>query len=259
MRRSTHESRRCRCPGRRALAPESVSGPVRTGEMEFTAARAARDASCARPRAHSRRAARTQPARRAASCSMPRVSRSPRATTAAPAARTPRPRPWPRRATDARGATAVVTLEPCNHTGRTGPCAEAMVEAGVARVVFAQPDPNPVAAGGEATLRAAGVEVAFGLMEREARALNRAWTFGMEHHRPVRHLEVRRHAGRPQRRRRRHQPLGHLQGGSGRRPPAARAVRRDARRHRHRGGRRPASSPCATSTTSRWPTSRCVR
>ncbi|WP_027862182.1 bifunctional diaminohydroxyphosphoribosylaminopyrimidine deaminase/5-amino-6-(5-phosphoribosylamino)uracil reductase RibD [Marmoricola sp. URHB0036] len=85
---------------------------------------------------------------------------------------------------DARGATAVVTLEPCNHTGRTGPCAQAMVEAGVARVVFAQPDPNPIAAGGESTLRAAGVEVAFGLMEREARALNRAWTFGMEHHRP---------------------------------------------------------------------------
>jgi diaminohydroxyphosphoribosylaminopyrimidine deaminase/5-amino-6-(5-phosphoribosylamino)uracil reductase len=85
---------------------------------------------------------------------------------------------------DARGATAVVTLEPCNHTGRTGPCAEAMVQAGVARVVFAQPDPNPVAAGGEATLREAGVEVAFGLMEREARALNRAWTFSMEHHRP---------------------------------------------------------------------------
>ena len=85
---------------------------------------------------------------------------------------------------DARGATAVVTLEPCNHTGRTGPCAEALAAAGVARVVFAQPDPNPVAAGGEATLREAGVEVAFGLMEREARALNRAWTFGMEHHRP---------------------------------------------------------------------------
>src|SRR6188472_776646 len=85
---------------------------------------------------------------------------------------------------DARGATAVVTLEPCNHVGRTGPCAEAMVEAGVARVVFAQPDPNPVAAGGESTLRAAGVEVVFGLMEREARAVNRAWTFGMEHHRP---------------------------------------------------------------------------
>ena len=84
----------------------------------------------------------------------------------------------------ARGATAVVTLEPCNHTGRTGPCAQALVDAGVARVVFAQPDPNPVATGGERTLRDAGVEVAYGLGEREARELNRAWTFAMEHHRP---------------------------------------------------------------------------
>jgi diaminohydroxyphosphoribosylaminopyrimidine deaminase / 5-amino-6-(5-phosphoribosylamino)uracil reductase len=85
---------------------------------------------------------------------------------------------------DARDATAVVTLEPCNHTGRTGPCAVALVEAGVRRVVFAQPDPNPIASGGEATLRTAGVDVAYGLMEHEARALNRSWTFGMEHHRP---------------------------------------------------------------------------
>ncbi len=84
----------------------------------------------------------------------------------------------------ARGTTAVVTLEPCHHTGRTGPCSRALVEAGVARVVFAQPDPNPVATGGEAGLRAAGVEVAFGLMERESRALNRAWTFALEHGRP---------------------------------------------------------------------------
>ncbi len=85
---------------------------------------------------------------------------------------------------DARGATAVVTLEPCHHTGRTGPCTQALLEAGVARVVFAQPDPNPVARGGETALRTAGVPVEFGLMEREARALNRAWTFAMEHHRP---------------------------------------------------------------------------
>jgi diaminohydroxyphosphoribosylaminopyrimidine deaminase/5-amino-6-(5-phosphoribosylamino)uracil reductase len=84
----------------------------------------------------------------------------------------------------ARGTTAVVTLEPCAHTGRTGPCTEALIEAGVARVVFAQPDPNQVASGGEASLRAAGVDVAFGLLEREARALNRAWTFAMEHDRP---------------------------------------------------------------------------
>ena len=85
---------------------------------------------------------------------------------------------------DARGATAVVTLEPCHHTGRTGPCSQALIDAGIGRVVFAQPDPNQVAAGGETGLRDAGVQVEFGLMEREARALNRAWTFAMEHHRP---------------------------------------------------------------------------
>ncbi|HWU32134.1 MAG TPA: bifunctional diaminohydroxyphosphoribosylaminopyrimidine deaminase/5-amino-6-(5-phosphoribosylamino)uracil reductase RibD [Marmoricola sp.] len=84
----------------------------------------------------------------------------------------------------ARGATAIVTLEPCNHTGRTGPCAVALMNAGVKRVVFAQPDPNPVAQGGAETLRAAGIEVEFGLLENEARRLNRAWTFALEHERP---------------------------------------------------------------------------
>lgn len=85
----------------------------------------------------------------------------------------------------ARGATAVVTLEPCNHTGRTGPCAQALVDAGVARVVFAQADPNPVATGGSATLRQAGVDVHEGLLAEEAEALNRAWTFGIAHGRPM--------------------------------------------------------------------------
>src|SRR4051794_15993037 len=80
----------------------------------------------------------------------------------------------------ARGTTAVVTLEPCNHTGRTGPCAQALVDAGVRRVVFAQPDPNPTAAGGAETLRAAGIEVASGLMHEQARALNRFWTFAVD-------------------------------------------------------------------------------
>lgn len=84
----------------------------------------------------------------------------------------------------ARGATAVVTLEPCNHTGRTGPCVDALLAAGVRRVVYAQGDPNPVAAGGEQRLRAAGVEVSGGLLETEARSLNRAWTFALEHRRP---------------------------------------------------------------------------
>jgi diaminohydroxyphosphoribosylaminopyrimidine deaminase/5-amino-6-(5-phosphoribosylamino)uracil reductase len=84
----------------------------------------------------------------------------------------------------ARGATAVVTLEPCNHTGRTAPCAQALVEAGVARVVYAQADPNPVAAGGATTLRNAGVEVAGGLDAEQARAVNEMWTFAVEHQRP---------------------------------------------------------------------------
>src|SRR3954453_19764466 len=84
----------------------------------------------------------------------------------------------------ARGTTAVVTLEPCAHTGRTGPCAVALRDAGVRRVVLAQDDPNPVAAGGPALLRGAGVEVEHGLMVEQARALNRVWTFAVEHGRP---------------------------------------------------------------------------
>ncbi|KQO38209.1 bifunctional diaminohydroxyphosphoribosylaminopyrimidine deaminase/5-amino-6-(5-phosphoribosylamino)uracil reductase RibD [Aeromicrobium sp. Leaf245] len=84
----------------------------------------------------------------------------------------------------ARGATAVVTLEPCAHTGRTGPCAEALLEAGVARVVFAQTDPNPEATGGADRLRAAGVEVESGLLADEAAELNVEWTFALTHGRP---------------------------------------------------------------------------
>lgn len=84
----------------------------------------------------------------------------------------------------ARGTTAVVTLEPCNHTGRTGPCAQALVAAGVRRVVVAQRDPNPLAQGGTATLEAAGIQVEHGVLSDEARRLNRAWTFAVEHGRP---------------------------------------------------------------------------
>lgn len=63
----------------------------------------------------------------------------------------------------ARGGTAIVTLEPCNHIGRTGPCAQALIEAGIAEVQFAVSDPNPLAAGGAETLRAAGVRVTGGV------------------------------------------------------------------------------------------------
>jgi len=84
----------------------------------------------------------------------------------------------------ARGATAVVTLEPCNHTGRTGPCSQALVAAGVARVVYAQSDPNPGASGGTATLRAAGIDVSAGMCVDDALALNREWSIAIARGRP---------------------------------------------------------------------------
>lgn len=74
------------------------------------------------------------------------------------------------------GATAVVTLEPCNHQGRTGPCVEALTKAGIRRVVFAQADPTSVAGGGAQALRSAGVQVVAGIRDDEARSLNREWT-----------------------------------------------------------------------------------
>ena len=76
----------------------------------------------------------------------------------------------------ARGATAYVTLEPCNHTGRTGPCSEALISAGVSRVVAAMQDPNPKVSGASfERLRQAGVEVQTGVLEAEAQKLNEAF------------------------------------------------------------------------------------
>src|SRR5262245_4033181 len=84
----------------------------------------------------------------------------------------------------ARGATCVVTLEPCNHTGRTGPCTQALIEAGVARVVLAVRDPNPAAAGGAAVLTEAGLEVETGLLSAEAEQVNEAWLTSVRVGRP---------------------------------------------------------------------------
>ena len=81
----------------------------------------------------------------------------------------------------ARGSTCYVTLEPCSHTGRTGPCADALIEAGVKRVVAAMQDPNPLVAGqGLAKLRDAGIEVDCGLLEPQARELNPGFCKRME-------------------------------------------------------------------------------
>jgi len=82
----------------------------------------------------------------------------------------------------ARGATAYVTLEPCSHHGRTPPCADALVNAGVARVVAAMQDPNPEVAGrGLLRLAQAGIATLSGVMEQEARAINQGFLKRMEH------------------------------------------------------------------------------
>ena len=82
------------------------------------------------------------------------------------------------------GATIVVSLEPCNHTGTTGPCTQAIIDAGITTVVFAVSDPNESAAGGAAALRAAGITVIEGVMKEEAAFSNRAWLMKIKKNRP---------------------------------------------------------------------------
>ena len=91
----------------------------------------------------------------------------------------------------ARGATAYVTLEPCCHHGRTPPCADALIAAGVKRVCYATRDPNPrVSGGGAARLASAGIELTSGMFEAEARALNPGFLSRMERGRPWLRLKL---------------------------------------------------------------------
>jgi diaminohydroxyphosphoribosylaminopyrimidine deaminase / 5-amino-6-(5-phosphoribosylamino)uracil reductase len=85
----------------------------------------------------------------------------------------------------ARGATLYVTLEPCNHTGRTGPCTEAIMNAGISRVVASMEDPNPQTSGrGFAKLTVAGIDVARGVLEAKAETLNEAFAYWIAAHKP---------------------------------------------------------------------------
>jgi pyrimidine deaminase RibD-like protein len=156
----------------------------------------------------------------------------------------------------ARGATAYVSMEPCNHHGRTPPCADAMIKARVARVVAAMRDPNPAAAKGGDSLAAAGIRFEHGLLEEEARELNIGFVSRMTRGRPWVRLKIAAtlEATAPQRpsqwitpRRGGRAPLArarlrHRHGrghGEGRRPAADGARRRDAAAAAARGDRQP--------------------
>jgi diaminohydroxyphosphoribosylaminopyrimidine deaminase / 5-amino-6-(5-phosphoribosylamino)uracil reductase len=86
----------------------------------------------------------------------------------------------------ARGATLYVNLEPCSHRGRTGPCADALIAAGISRVAACMQDPNPLVSGqGFAKLRGAGISVATGLLEEQAKALNESFAKYIRHRTPL--------------------------------------------------------------------------
>ena len=150
----------------------------------------------------------------------------------------------------ARGATLYINLEPCCHTGRTGPCTRALIAAGVARVVAAMADPNPAVAGrGFRELHKAGIEVISGVLESQAQQLNEAFAIWITARRPFVTLKsamtLDGHLVLPQAARQRRSPLDYLPGLARGSSAHAPRLRRHADRHRHRAGRRSACSPTA--------------
>jgi diaminohydroxyphosphoribosylaminopyrimidine deaminase/5-amino-6-(5-phosphoribosylamino)uracil reductase len=145
------------------------------------------------------------------------------------------------RGDDPRGATVYVTLEPCNHVGRTPPCTQAVIAAGVTRVVVAMADPNPAAMQGAQRLRDAGIAVDVGLMDSEARELNIGFVSRVTRGRPwVRIKAAASLDGRTALDERR-EPMDHRRGGARRWSSLAREGLRGDDRCRHGAAGRPAA------------------